>query len=84
MGVWNEGWWGGIGVAEVDYDSIESLAEWALWSLQDDVAHALNGAWPPVGAPRLNLPWVRREGDLLKLGFDSGIELEPIRLSDLE
>jgi hypothetical protein len=65
------------------YDSVESLAEYALSSLQDDVAHAVNGAWPPVGAPRLNLPWVRREGDSLRLGFNGGIEVEPIELTDL-
>jgi hypothetical protein len=35
---------------------VDSLAEYAMWSLQDDVAHAIIGAWPPVGAPRLNLP----------------------------
>jgi hypothetical protein len=57
MGVWSEGWWGGIDLAMVDYESIESLAEYALSSLQDNVAHAVNGAWPPVGALRLNLPW---------------------------
>jgi hypothetical protein len=35
-----------------------------------------------VGAQRLNLPWADREGDL-RLGFDGGIELEPIAVSDL-
>jgi hypothetical protein len=71
-------------VGVVDYDSLESLAEYALWSLQDNVAHAVNGAWPPVGASRLNLPWVRYEGNLLRLGFDGGIELKPISLAELE
>jgi hypothetical protein len=76
--------WGGISLSEVDYETIEDLAEYALWSLQDDVAHAVNGAWPPVGAARLNLPWVKPEGECLRMGFDGGIELEPILLRDLE
>ena len=83
VGVWSDGWWGGIDLAEVDYDSIESLAEYALCSLQDNVAHAVNGAWPPVGAPRLNLPWVRRDGALVRLGFNGGIQLEPIPVVEL-
>jgi hypothetical protein len=79
-----DGTWGGTDMDAVDaYDTVDSLAEYAMWSLQDDVAHAITGGWPPVGAPRLNLPWVKREGDLLRLGFDGGIELEPIALTDL-
>jgi hypothetical protein len=83
LGVWQDGWWGGIDIGPVDYDSVEELAEYALSSVQDNVAHAVNGAWPPVGAPRLNLPWVLREGELLRLGFDGDIELEPIAIAAL-
>ncbi len=30
LGVWQDGWWGGIDIGPVDYDSVEELAEYAL------------------------------------------------------
>jgi hypothetical protein len=71
--------WGGVILVGLDRDRLD-LVEHALSSLQDDIVHALNAAWPPVGAPRLYLPWLKREGDLLRLGFENGIELEPLDL----
>jgi hypothetical protein len=74
--------WGGVSLHNLDLD-FEDEVEHVLSSLQDDVVHAVNGAWPPVGAPRLPHPWVRREGSVLRLGFEDGPELEPIPLDEL-
>jgi hypothetical protein len=72
--------WGGIILVGLDRDRLD-LVEHGLSSIQDDIVHALNGAWPPVGAPRLYLPWVRKEGGVLRLGFENGLELEPLDLA---
>jgi hypothetical protein len=80
---------GGVHVDVLRHGSVDAAVEWALSSLQEQIATATGGAWP-IEASRRTRPWVKREGDELRLGFGSGfrrkrgIELQPIALSDLD
>jgi hypothetical protein len=77
-----DGWWGDMGV---DFDEswagdeLEARLQVYLDSIQDTVAHIVNGAWPNLENGELPPAWVRVSATTIEFGFGS-VECAPIPL----
>jgi len=58
--------------------------EVALGGIQDAVVHAVNGAWPDLGAGGLPECWAAVADDELRFGFGQAVVLPPIPLALLQ